>query len=96
MARLRPSASPQQPPRARLLSPPGRPTHPLSIPPAARVQATGGHSRTFGALDTVQATLMAPHLTSIYVSGWQSSSTASTSNEPGPDFVRHQITRVVA
>ena len=59
----------------------------------ACVQATGGHSRTFGALDTVQATLMAPHLTSIYVSGWQSSSTASTSNEPGPDFVRHQITR---
>ena len=96
MARLRPSFSPQRPPRARLQSPPGRPTHPLSIPSAARVQATGGHSRTFGALDTVQATLMAPHLTSIYVSGWQSSSTASTSNEPGPDFVRHQITRVVA
>ena len=46
-------------------------------------QATGGHSRTYGALDPVQATLMAPHLTSIYVSGWQSSSTASTSNEPG-------------
>ena len=47
------------------------------------MQATGGHSRTFGALDPVQVTLMAPHLTSIYVSGWQSSSTASTSNEPG-------------
>lgn len=47
---------------------------------------TGGHSRTFGALDTIQATTMAPKLTSIYVSGWQSSSTASTSNEPGPDF----------
>ena len=46
-------------------------------------QATGGHSRTYGALDPIQATLMAPHLTSIYVSGWQSSSTASTSNEPG-------------
>ena len=29
---------------------------------------------------------MAPHLTSIYVSGWQCSSTASTTNEPGPDF----------
>jgi isocitrate lyase len=28
---------------------------------------------------------MARHLTSVYVSGWQSSSTASTSNEPGPD-----------
>ena len=52
------------------------------------LQATGGHSRTFGALDPVQVTLMAPHLTSIYISGWQSSSTASTSNEPGPDFVR--------
>jgi isocitrate lyase len=51
-------------------------------------KATGGHSRTFGALDPVQVTLMAPHLTSIYISGWQSSSTASTSNEPGPDFVR--------
>jgi len=49
-------------------------------------QATGGHSRTFGALDPVQAVTMAPKLTSIYVSGWQSSSTASTSNEPGPDF----------
>ena len=47
------------------------------------MQATGGHSRTFGALDPVQVTLMAPHLTSIYVSGWQSSSTVSTSNEPG-------------
>ncbi|KAJ1624410.1 isocitrate lyase [Pavlovales sp. CCMP2436] len=47
---------------------------------------TGGHSRTYGALDPVQAVTMAPKLTSIYVSGWQSSSTASSSNEPGPDF----------
>lgn len=29
---------------------------------------------------------MAPHLSSIYVSGWQCSSTASTTNDPGPDF----------
>ena len=29
---------------------------------------------------------MAPHLTTVYVSGWQSSSTASTSNVPGPDL----------
>ena len=29
---------------------------------------------------------MAPYLTSIYVSGWQCSSTASTTNEPGPDL----------
>jgi isocitrate lyase len=39
---------------------------------------TGGYSHTFGALDPVQVVHMAPHLTSIYVSGWQSSSTAST------------------
>merc|ERR1712066_964858 len=35
--------------------------------------------------DPVQVVQMAKYLTSVYVSGWQSSSTASTSNEPGPD-----------
>merc|ERR1719262_1715805 len=48
-------------------------------------QAKGTCSHTFGALDTVQVVQMAKYLTSVYVSGWQSSSTASTSNEPGPD-----------
>merc|ERR1719502_1954970 len=48
-------------------------------------QANGTCSHTFGSLDPVQVTQMAPYLTSVYVSGWQSSSTASTSNEPGPD-----------
>merc|ERR1719486_1492661 len=48
-------------------------------------QAEGKCSHTFGALDTVQVVQMAKYLTSVYVSGWQSSSTASTSNEPGPD-----------
>ncbi len=48
-------------------------------------QAAGTCSRTFGALDPVQVTQMAKYLTTVYVSGWQSSSTASTSNEPGPD-----------
>lgn len=47
--------------------------------------AKGGYSHTFGALDPVQVTQMAPHLATIYVSGWQCSSTASTTNEPGPD-----------
>merc|ERR1719333_1704129 len=42
-------------------------------------------SHTFGALNTVQVIQMAKYLTSVYVSGWQTSSTASTSNEPGPD-----------
>lgn len=46
----------------------------------------GGYSHTFGALDPVQVIQMAPHLSSIYISGWQCSSTASTTNEPGPDF----------
>jgi isocitrate lyase len=44
-----------------------------------------GYSHTFGALDPVQVVQMGPHLSSIYVSGWQCSSTASTTNEPGPD-----------
>jgi len=48
-------------------------------------QASGTCSHTFGSLDTVQVTQMAKYLTTVYVSGWQSSSTASTSNEPGPD-----------
>jgi isocitrate lyase len=38
-------------------------------------------SATFGALDTVQVIQMAKYLTTIYVSGWQSSSTASSTNE---------------
>ena len=29
---------------------------------------------------------MAKYLETVYVSGWQSSSTASTTNEPGPDL----------
>lgn len=49
-------------------------------------QQNGTCSHTFGALDPVQVIHMAPYVSSIYVSGWQSSSTASTSNEPGPDL----------
>jgi isocitrate lyase len=48
-------------------------------------QKNGTCSHTFGALDPVQVVEMAPYLSTVYVSGWQSSSTASTSNEPGPD-----------
>nr|CAD1819171.1 unnamed protein product [Ananas comosus var. bracteatus] len=50
-------------------------------------QAAGTASRTFGALDPVQVvTMMAKHLDTIYVSGWQCSSTHTTTNEPGPDL----------
>lgn len=54
----------------------------------------GGYSHTFGALDTVQVTQMAPHLSSIYISGWQCSSTASSTNEPGPDFADYPMNTV--
>jgi isocitrate lyase len=46
----------------------------------------GQYNHTFGALDPVQVVQMAKYLSCVYVSGWQCSSTASTSNEPGPDF----------
>ncbi|KAG1772313.1 isocitrate lyase [Suillus occidentalis] len=46
----------------------------------------GTPSHTYGALDPVQVTQMAKYLETIYVSGWQSSSTASSTNEPGPDL----------
>ncbi|EJK45720.1 isocitrate lyase [Thalassiosira oceanica] len=52
------------------------------------------YTDTFGALDTVQVVQMAPHLSSIYVSGWQCSSTASTTNEPGPDFADYPMNTV--
>jgi isocitrate lyase len=46
----------------------------------------GGYSHTFGCLDPVQVVQMAKYLSTVYVSGWQCSSTASTVNEPGPDI----------
>jgi len=55
-------------------------------------QTLEGHARkgtvshTYGALDPVQVTQMAKYLETVYVSGWQSSSTASSTNEPGPDL----------
>ncbi|KAH8556274.1 isocitrate lyase [Umbelopsis sp. PMI_123] len=54
----------------------------------------GTASHTFGALDPVQVTQMAPHLETVYVSGWQSSSTASSSNEPGPDLADYPMDTV--
>lgn len=59
------------------------------------LQKEGKCSHTFGALDPVQVTQMAEAgLTSIYISGWQSSSTASTSNEPGPDLADYPMDTV--
>lgn len=51
-------------------------------------------AKTFGALDPVHITQMAKYLDTIYVSGWQCSSTASTSNEPGPDLADYPMDTV--
>lgn len=51
-------------------------------------------SFTFGALDPIQVIMMAPYVDTIYVSGWQCASTASTSNEPGPDLADYPYTTV--
>ena len=54
---------------------------------------TRGYLNTFGMLDPVQVTQAAKYLSTTYVSGWQCSSTASTSNEPGPDFADYPMAR---
>jgi isocitrate lyase len=54
-------------------------------------QANKTASATFGALDPVQVAQMAKYIETVYVSGWQSSSTASTSNEPGPDLADYPV-----
>lgn len=51
-------------------------------------------SRTFGALDPIHVAQMAKYLDTIYVSGWQCSSTASTSNEPSPDLADYPMDTV--
>lgn len=55
---------------------------------------TRGHLNTFGMLDPVQVTQSAKYLSTAYVSGWQCSSTAATSNEPGPDFADYPMDTV--
>ncbi|CAO1617955.1 unnamed protein product [Parajaminaea phylloscopi] len=54
----------------------------------------GTTSHTYGALDPVQVTQMAKYLETVYVSGWQSSSTASSTNEPGPDLADYPYNTV--
>lgn len=57
-------------------------------------QRKGTTSWTFGALDPVQVVQMAKYLDTVYVSGWQCSSTASSSNEPGPDLADYPMDTV--
>ncbi|GMM33009.1 isocitrate lyase 1 [Saccharomycopsis crataegensis] len=51
-------------------------------------------SVTFGALDPIHVAQMAKYLDTVYVSGWQCSSTAATSNEPGPDLADYPMDTV--
>lgn len=51
-------------------------------------------SYTFGCLDPVMVTQMAKYLDTVYVSGWQTSSTASSTDEPGPDLADYPYVRI--
>lgn len=44
-------------------------------------------------MDPVQVTQMAKYLDTVYVSGWQCSATASSTNEPGPDLADYPMVR---
>lgn len=57
-------------------------------------EKNGTSSITFGALDPIHVAQMAKYLDTVYVSGWQCSSTASTSNEPSPDLADYPMDTV--
>lgn len=48
-------------------------------------------SATYGCLDPVMVSQMAKYLDTVYVSGWQCSSTASTTHEPSPDLADYPM-----
>ncbi|KAI9798736.1 MAG: isocitrate lyase 1 [Sarcosagium campestre] len=51
-------------------------------------------SFTYGCLDPVMITQMAKYLDTVYVSGWQCSSTASSTDEPSPDLADYPMNTV--
>ncbi|PLN78183.1 isocitrate lyase [Aspergillus taichungensis] len=51
-------------------------------------------SATYGCLDPTMITQMAKFLDTVYVSGWQSSSTASSTDEPSPDLADYPMNTV--
>lgn len=57
-------------------------------------QQNGTGNVCWGALDPVQVINEAKYQKCIYVSGWQCSATASTTNEPGPDFADYPANTV--
>ncbi|RPA80397.1 isocitrate lyase [Ascobolus immersus RN42] len=51
-------------------------------------------SFTYGCLDPVMVSQMAKYLETVYVSGWQCSSTASSTHEPSPDLADYPMDTV--
>ncbi|KAK5098960.1 isocitrate lyase 1 [Exophiala xenobiotica] len=51
-------------------------------------------SPTYGCLDPTMVTQMAPFLETVYISGWQTSSTASSTDEPSPDLADYPMDSV--
>ncbi|KAL3477137.1 isocitrate lyase [Aspergillus californicus] len=51
-------------------------------------------SYTYGCLEPTMITQMAKFLDTVYVSGWQSSSTASSTDEPSPDLADYPMNTV--
>jgi isocitrate lyase len=51
-------------------------------------------SYTYGCLEPTMVTQMAKYLDTVYVSGWQSSSTASSTDEPSPDLADYPMNTV--
>jgi hypothetical protein len=68
---------------------------PLTQVPPVSVIATHPEA-DHPSLDPVQLTQMAKHLETVYISGWQCSSTASSSLEPGPDLADYPSNTVPA
>ncbi|RMZ91814.1 hypothetical protein DV736_g940, partial [Chaetothyriales sp. CBS 134916] len=56
--------------------------------------ATKTVSATYGCLEPTALTQMAKYLDTVYVSGWQSSSTASSTDEPSPDLADYPMNTV--
>jgi isocitrate lyase len=59
----------------------------LTLPDEQNKQA----SFTYGCLEPTMITQMCKFLDTIYVSGWQSSSTASSTDEPSPDLADYPM-----
>jgi isocitrate lyase len=56
-----------------------------------RVEQNKTASITYGCLEPTMLTQMAQYLETVYVSGWQSSSTASSTDEPSPDLADYPM-----